>query len=194
MHTQLYDHVQSAVSNDGKSTAQFQRAFYNKEFFELLDRMFKRDRIFADLLDVPDDGLSLDAAHVVKTLEKLRKEASSTTVPNHEVEQLSLEQYLQDAESLKTSMEAHLIGFREILNRSNRARFPATTLTALKQYVVNLQHTQHVERRQQGLARLGPFLERLDEFGELIASLSSAVEIMGFVWVCCFLPAEEQPS
>jgi serine/threonine protein kinase len=182
MHTQLYDHVQSAVSNDGKSTAQFQRAFYNKEFFELLDRMFKRDRIFADLLDVPDDGLSLDAAHVVKTLEKLRKEASSTTVPNHEVEQLSLEQYLQDAESLKTSMEAHLIGFREILNRSNRARFPATTLTALKQYVVNLQHTQHVERRQQGLARLGPFLERLDEFGELIASLSSAVEIMGFVW------------
>ena len=194
MHAQLYDHVRSALSIDGNSTAQFQRAFYNKEFFELLDRMFRRDRISADVLDVPDDAILLDAAHVVKTLEKLRKEASCTTKPNLEVEQLSLDQYLQDARSLKPSMEAHLVGFRKILNRSNRAKFPATTLTALKQYVVNLQHIQHVERRQQGLARLGPFLERLDEFGKLIASPSSTEEIMGFVWVCGLLPAEEYPN
>ncbi|CAN9199208.1 unnamed protein product [Alternaria alternata] len=182
MHTQLYDHVQSALSNDGNSTAQFQRAFYNKEFFGLLDKMFKRDRVSAGLLEVPDDGISLDAAHVVKTLEKLRKEASPTTVIDHEVEQLSLEQYLQDAELLESSMVAHFTGFREVLTRRNRARFSATTLTALKQYIVNLQHTQHAGRRQQGLARLAPFLERLGEFGELIATLSSAEDIMGFVW------------
>jgi serine/threonine protein kinase len=191
MHTQLYDHVQSAVSNDGNATAQFQRAFYNKEFFGLLDKMFKRDRVSAGLLDVPDDGISSDAMHIVKTLEKLRKEVLPTTVLNDEVEQLSLEQYLQDTESLKSSMKAHHIGFGEVLTRKNRAKFSATTLTALKQYIVNLQHTQHAERRQQGLARLGPFLERLSEFGELIASLPSVGEIMGFIWVCSFVPAED---
>lgn len=194
MHAQLYDHVRSALSIDGNSTAQFQRAFYNKEFFGLLDEMFKRDRVSAGLLDVPDDGILLDAAHIVKTLEKLRKEALPTTVLDDEVEQLDLEQYLQDAESLESSMKAHLIGFGEVLTRRNRARFSATTLTALKQYIVNLQHIQHAERRQQGLARLGPFLERLDEFGKLIASPSSTEEIMGFVWVCGLLPAEEYPN
>jgi hypothetical protein len=91
-------------------------------------------------------------------------------------------------------MEAHFIGFGEILTPRNRARFSATTLTALKQYIVNLQHTQHAERRQQGLTRLAPFLERLGEFGELVATLSRAEDIMGFVWVCDFLPAEEKPS
>jgi serine/threonine protein kinase len=194
MHTKLYDHVQSVVLDEGNSIAQFQRAFYNKEFFGLLDRMFRRDCVSADLLDVSDDGISLDAAHVVKTLEKLRKEASPTAVLDHEVEQLSLEQYLQDAELLEPSMVAHFAGFREILTRRNRARFSATTWTALKQYIVNLQHTQHAERRQQGLARLAPFLERLGEFGELIATLSSVEDIMGFVWVCHSLPAEEEPS
>ncbi|RYN55439.1 hypothetical protein AA0118_g8672 [Alternaria tenuissima] len=182
MHTQLYDRVQSAASDNGNATDQFQRAFYNKEFFGLLDKMFKRDRVSAGLLDVPDDGISLDAAHIVETLEKLRTEALPTTVLDDEVEQLSLEQYLQDAESLKSSMEAHFIGFGEILTPRNRARFSATTLTALKQYIVNLQHTQHAERRQQGLTRLAPFLERLGEFGELVATLSRTEDIMGFVW------------
>jgi serine/threonine protein kinase len=194
MHTQLYDRVQSAASDNGNATDQFQRAFYNKEFFGLLDKMFKWNRVSAGLQDVPDDGISLDAAHIVETLEKLRKEALPTIVLDDEVEQLSLEQYLQDAESLKSSMEAHFIGFGEILTPRNRARFSATTLTALKQYIVNLQHTQHAERRQQGLTRLAPFLERLGEFGELVATLSRAEDIMGFVWVCDFLPAEEKPS
>ncbi|CAN9258700.1 unnamed protein product [Alternaria alternata] len=182
MHTQLYDHVQSATSTDANSTAQFQKAFYNREFFELLDKMLRRGRVSAELLEVPDEGIPPDAAHVVETLEKLRKEALPTTALHDRGEPLEMEQYLQDVESLGSAMEAQFTGFGEMLNRENRARFSTTTLTALKQYIVNLQHTQHVERRQRGLARLGPFLERFSEFGEFIATLPSVGEIMGFIW------------
>jgi serine/threonine protein kinase len=187
MHTQLYNHIQSVVVTDGNSRAEFQRTFYNKGFFGLLDKMFRRDRISADLMDVPEEEIPLDAAYIVETLEKLRKEASPTTVIDDWVEQLSLDQYLQEAESMASTMEAHFTGFKAILNRRNRARFSVTTLTALKQYIVNLQHKQHAERRQQGLARLGPFLERFGEFGELIAVLPSIGEIMGLIWVRGFL-------
>jgi hypothetical protein len=69
------------------------------------------------------------------------------------------------------------------LNRKNKMRFPATTLADLKQYIVNLQAKQHAERRQQGLKRISLFLERFEQFGELIKSLPDALEFMGFVWV-----------
>jgi serine/threonine protein kinase len=182
-HAQLHDHVQFAVATDGNSTTQFQKRFYNKEFFGLLNRMFRRNRTSGNLLEVPGEDTGLDAAHVVETLEILRKEASPTTGLDNIAGNLSLEQYLQDPELLGSSMEAHLVGLRDILNWKNRVRFPATTVTALKQYIVNLQHRQHVERRQQGFSRLGPFLERFGQFGELITTLSGVGEIMGFIWV-----------
>jgi serine/threonine protein kinase len=189
-HTQLHDYVQSAMLTDGNSTMQFQKRFYNKNFFELLNRMFRQDRMSAKLLEVPGEGTGPDATHVVETLETLREEAFPTTVLNNKVGNLSLEQCLQDAESLGSSMETHLTGFRDILNRKNRARFPATTVTALKQYIVNLQHKQHAERRQQGLARLGPLLEKFGQFGELITTLPNVGETMGFIWVIRSQPAE----
>jgi serine/threonine protein kinase len=188
-HTQLHDFVQSAMPTDGNSTMQFQKRFYNEEFFELLNRMFRQDRMPVNLPEIQGEDTGLDAAHVVKTLDTLRKEAFPTTVLDNKVGDLSLEQYLQDAESLRSSMEVHLIVFRDILNRKNRVIFPATTVTALKQYIVNLQHKQHSERRQQGLARLGPFLERFGQFGELITTLPSVGEAMGFIWVSGSQPA-----
>ncbi|CAN9204194.1 unnamed protein product [Alternaria alternata] len=182
MHIQLYDHVQSARPINGNSTTDFQRSFYNKEFFGLLNRMLRRDYNPVDLLGVPGKGVALDAAYIVETLRRLRKEASPTTVLDNGVEHISLDQYLQDAESLSSTMEATFTGFIETLNRKNRAKISTTTLTALKQYIVNLQHVQHIERRQQGLTRLGPFIEKFGEFGELIAALPSVGDIMAFIW------------
>ncbi|KAJ4347644.1 hypothetical protein N0V95_005242 [Ascochyta clinopodiicola] len=186
-HTQLHNHVQSATPTDGNQTMQFQKRFYNQEFFGLLNRMFRRDRMSTNLLEVPGEGTGLDAAHVVETLKKLNNEAFPTTV----LDSLSLEQSLQDAESLSSSMEAHLTGFKDVLNRKNRARFPVMTVTALKRYIVNLQHKQHAKRHQQGLARLGPFIERLEQFGELITTLPRVGEIMGFIWVSGSQQAEQ---
>jgi hypothetical protein len=91
-------------------------------------------------------------------------------------------------------MEACLTDFRNILNKKNQARFPATTVTALQQYIVNLQHKQHAERRQQGLARLKPFLESFGQFSELITTLPSVGVTMGFIWVSGSQPAEQGPN
>lgn len=191
MHVQLHDHVQSVIPTNGNSTTDFQRSFYDREFFGLLNRMLRRDSIPADLLGVPARGVALDAAHVVETLERLRKEASLTTVLDDGVEHISLDQDLQDADLLNSTMEAHFTSFMETLNQRNRTKIPATTLPDLKQYIVNLQHIQHAERRQQGLARLGAFIERFGDFNELITTLPNVGEIMAFIWVRSVFPAQQ---
>lgn len=191
MHTQLHDYVQSAKRTDSNSAARFQKRFYKKEFFALLDRMFRRSCISADLLDVPGEEITIDAAQVAETLEELRKEALPATLLHSEARNPGLEQYLQDTDSLGFSMESHLTDFRKTLNRKNREKFPTTTMASLKQYIFNLQQTQHAERRQQGLSRLGPFIERFGEFNELIANVPSAREIMGFIWVYSSLLVEQ---
>ncbi|KAJ6272006.1 hypothetical protein PSV08DRAFT_408868 [Bipolaris maydis] len=182
MHAQLYDHVQSTIPTNGDLKIQFQRNFYTKEFFGVLDRMFKRDRTSADLLDMPGEEITLDAAQIAETLKRLRKEGLPPILLDNGVGQLGFDEHLQDAERLQSLMEACLTGFTDILNRRNGKRFPATTVNILKQYVVNLQHMQHAAGRQQGLARLGPFLERFGEFAELVATLPRVQEIMGFIW------------
>lgn len=190
MHAQLYDHVQSTIPTNGDLKIQFQRNFYTKEFFGVLDRMFKRDRTSADLLDMPGEEITLDAAQIAETLKRLRKEGLPPILLDNGVGQLGFDEHLQDAERLQSLMEACLTGFTDILNRRNGKRFPATTVNILKQYVVNLQHMQHAAGRQQGLARLGPFLERFGEFAELVATLPRVQEIMGFIWVSGVLSAE----
>lgn len=190
MHTQLYDHVQSVIPTNGDLNMQFQRTFYSKEFFGLLNRMFKRNRSSADLLDIPGEEIPLDAAQVAEILKELRVEGLPATLLDNGVKHLNFDQSLQDAERLELLMGECLIGFAEILNGRNRARFPAITVNNLKQYVVNLQHTQHAERQQQGLVRVDPFLKRFGEFGELVATLPRSQEIMGFIWVRDCLHAE----
>ncbi|KAF2827401.1 hypothetical protein CC86DRAFT_290274 [Ophiobolus disseminans] len=86
------------------------------------------------------------------------------------------------------SLAAHILDFKEVLNRRNRLKFPTTTVADLKQYIINLQAKQHAERRQPGFKRLDLFLKRFEDFGELIKSLPGAMEFMGFVWVTACHP------
>ncbi|KAI4906485.1 hypothetical protein J4E90_010559 [Alternaria incomplexa] len=74
MHKQLYASVQSSTPTDGNPTRQLQKRFYNERFFDLLNKMFWWGRASADLPEVSDKGIGLDAAHVIETLQKLRKE------------------------------------------------------------------------------------------------------------------------
>jgi serine/threonine protein kinase len=183
-HSLLYSFVQSKVRTDEDTASmEFQEKFYNPEFFGLLNSMFKYTQKSTSLLEVPSQSAVPDAGHVAETIERLRKAAVPASTLDNQVENLSLEQDLLDANALNSSLAAHTTDFKEILSRRNRMKLPTTTLTDLKQYIVNLQAKQHAERRQQGLKTLNLFLERLEQFGELIKTLPGATEFMGFVWV-----------
>jgi serine/threonine protein kinase len=177
-HSLLCSYVQSDAA-----PTQFQKEFYTKEFFGLLNSMFKHMHNPTDLLERSSVAAVPDAGHVAETIERLRKGAVPTSALDNRIENLSLEQHLLDTTALNSSLEAHLTDFNKVMNRKNRTKFPATTLADLKQYIVNLQAKQHEERRQQGLTRLSLFLERFEQFGELIKSLPRAMEFMGFIWV-----------
>jgi serine/threonine protein kinase len=176
-------HSKELIDRDAAST-QFQEKFYTKEFFDLLNSMFRHKQNSTSLLEVPGGVVAVpDAGHVAETIERLRKAAVPASALDNQIENLSLEQHLLNADALNSSLTAHVTDFKKILNRKNKMRFPATTLADLKQYIVNLQAKQHAERRQQGLKRISLFLERFEQFGELIKSLPDALEFMGFVWV-----------
>ncbi len=193
-HSLLYSYVQSKEPTDSDAASiHFQRKFYTKEFFHLLNSMFKQSHKTTSLLEVPKEADVPDAGHVAETIERLRKAAVPASALDNQIENISLEQDLPDAEGLNSSLEAHLTDFKEILNRRNRKKFPNTTLTDLKQYIVNLQAKQRAERRQKGLKRLSPFLERFEQFGDLIKSLPGAKEFMGFIWVSDLRSDEPDP-
>jgi serine/threonine protein kinase len=185
-HSLLCNIVQAKV-RPGRDAAsvQFQEKFYTKDFFSLLNSMFKHMRNSTNLLEIPSEAEVPDAAHVAETIERLRKAAVPACALDNQVESLSLEQHLldADADALNTLIVAQVTDFKTILNRKNRLNFPTTTLTDLKQYIVNLQAKQEAGRRQQGLKRIKLFLDRIEQFGELIKSLPDATEFMGFVWV-----------
>ena len=183
MHKQLYQFVQSPSCIVEDPARQLQKKFYNERFFDLLNKMLRWGRASADLLEVPDGDIRLDATHVVETLESLRKEAYPATDLDSRIDNLSLGQCLQEAHVLGSRMEMHLAEFEESVTWRNRTTFCATTVIDLKQYIVNLQHIQHRERRQQGLGRLALFLERFQEFGGLITNLPNVEQIMASIWV-----------
>jgi len=184
MHTQLYEFVQSPSPIIENPTTQLQKKFYNEKFFDLLNKMFRWGRASTNSSEVPHEDIRPDAAHIVEMLEALRKEAYPAIDLDDRIDSLSLDQCLQEAHLLSSSMEMHLVDFKESLTWRNRTTFWATTVTDLKQYIVNLQHIQHRERRQQGFGRLELFLERFEEFGGLITNLPNAEEIMASIWVC----------
>ena len=184
MHNLLYSCVQSKVLTDSDAAPiHFRSKFYTEEFFSLLNSMLKHIHDPTNLLGTPSEAVVPDAGHVAEAIGRLREAAVPASALDNRIENLSLGQHLLDAETLNSSMEAHLTDFKVVLNRRNRTKFPTTTLADLKQYVVNLQAKQHAERRQQGLRRLSMFLERFEQFGELIKGLPGAIEFMGFIWV-----------
>jgi serine/threonine protein kinase len=183
-HRLLYDCVQSkALTEEDTASLQFQKDFYSKEFFDLLNSMFKNMHSITNLLEVSSILTVPDADRIASTTERLRKAALPALALNNQIENLNLEQRMIDLEALNTSFGAHVTNFKKALNRRNKLRFPATTLVDLKQYIVNLQAKQHAQRRQQGLSSLKPFLERFEQLGELTKGLPKTIEFMGFVWV-----------
>lgn len=183
-HALLYNCVQSESPNRrDAATMRFQKEFYTKDFFFLLNNMFRSTGGLTDLSNTSMEVTVPDAGVVATTIESLHKAAVPAPSFDDPIRDLSMEQHLPDSDALNSSLMACVAGFLEILNRSNQARLPNTTLADLKQFVVNLQAKQHAERRQQGLKRLKPFLDRVEEFASLIVNLVNSTELMNLVWV-----------
>ncbi|KAL1595314.1 hypothetical protein SLS60_010005 [Paraconiothyrium brasiliense] len=183
-HNLLYNYVRSEVpAGRTAMSMQFQKNFYTKDFFDLMNSMFRKMDQSTYLLEVLIEPAVPDAGRVAETIERLRSAAVPASALDDEIQNLTLQRHLLDTDVLGTSFEAQLTGFKEILNPQNRKKFPNTTLADLKQCIVNLQAKQHAERRQQGLKRLIPFLEGFQHFSEIIKGLPGATEFMSFIWV-----------
>ncbi|KAF2647502.1 hypothetical protein K491DRAFT_699595 [Lophiostoma macrostomum CBS 122681] len=78
--------------------------------------------------------------------------------------------------------ERALANFKMGLKRRDLEAFKKTTLTNLKTTIGELQEKQHASRRLQGLNRLQPFLEAMDQFGKAISILANTNEFIAFVW------------
>lgn len=183
-HGSIFDRVQSQECTDGNTASkQFQKKFYTKEFFSLLNGMFKQTQDSMISFEISNQASVPNADFVAETIERLLREAASGSVHDNQIENLSIEQCQLDAEALNSSLHTHLKGLKDVLNRRNMEEFPFATLDNLKQCVVDLQAKQEAERRQRGLMRLDCFLLSFENFGELIKGLPSAKELMGFIWV-----------
>ncbi|OCK76290.1 hypothetical protein K432DRAFT_306677 [Lepidopterella palustris CBS 459.81] len=88
----------------------------------------------------------------------------------------------RNAEGLLVSLDNILTNFQSSLNRKDERKFRLTSLANLKQFIVNLQAKQCRERRQQGLKRLGPFLEAFEQFGQLLEGFCESDTFMAFIW------------
>jgi hypothetical protein len=64
-------------------------------------------------------------------------------------------------------MDDILSKFQSSLSRNEEERFGKVNLAKMKQFLLSLQAKQRSERHQQGLKRLGPFLETFEQFGDL---------------------------
>lgn len=183
-HKDLDDCVHSSsFLLEPTASKSFQARFYTKEFFVLLNSMFKHGPDLSNLLEVPSEAAVPDAEQVEKTLATLRKSAVPTPVLDEQIESLNIAQETVNAEAWLSLTNTSLTQFKRILNHRNSDSFLTTNVTKLEQCIFNVQTKHLAERRQQGFKRLAPFLEKLKEFGELIQSVPDVSEFMGFIWV-----------
>ncbi len=86
--------------------------------------------------------------------------------------QLVFEKYLQD--------------FRRGLSRRDAEDFKMTTFNELEQAIGDLQAKQHVERQLRDLNRLGPFLEAISQYENVVGSLCGNNDLAAFLLVSLF--------
>lgn len=74
--------------------------------------------------------------------------------------------------------------FRMDLKKKDQETFRKTTLADLKQCIGEIQDRQHSSRRLQGLNRIQPFLEAVEQFGKVVTIFANSNDVVAFVWVC----------
>jgi serine/threonine protein kinase len=181
-HNELYSFVSEVPADRDAASKLFQRKFYTREFFDLLNSMFKATGNTTHFLQVAMETAVPDAGHIAETIERLCKAAMPASAFDNRVETLGFDKHL-DPQLLNYLYTEHLASFKKVLNKQNTTIFPVATLAGLKLCIVNLQAKQHAERRLQGLSRLALFLERFEQFGEMIKNVPGVAEFMGYIWV-----------
>ena len=79
--------------------------------------------------------------------------------------------------------ERALAEFKMGLKKRDQENFKKTTLVGLKQCIGDLQERQHTSRRLQGLNRIQPFLEAMDQFGKVVTIFCNSNDFVAFIWV-----------
>lgn len=182
-HVHLQRTVQTQHSETDDIANSFRRGFYNTGFFTLLNSMLRHGDGSGHLLAVPGQGVVPNAGKVADTLTSLRKEA--TLDSQKQLLDTSPPVVLVDAARLVVLMEKALTGFQSSLSQRDNSKFEVVTLDDLKQFVVNLQAKQTLERRQRGLKRLETFFrpfEQLEQLLRVYCEVKSNM-FMAFIWV-----------
>ncbi|KAI1355972.1 putative zinc finger protein [Xylaria sp. FL0043] len=72
--------------------------------------------------------------------------------------------------------------FKEGLRRRDIEKFKSTTLGELNLSIQRLQARQHAERRLLNMNRLQPFLDAIEQYGNVVAKFYSNTDIVAFIW------------
>lgn len=180
-HTHLQRIVQTHHSVDDDIPDSFRRNFYNAEFFTLLNSMLRHGDSSGHLLAVPSQEIVPDAGKVADTLTFLRKAAMLDA--QKQLLDFSPQIVLLDADRLAILMDKALTDFRSSLSRRDNSKFEVATVAELKQFIVDLQAKQCLERRQRGLKRLETFLKAFEQLEQLLRDYCESSMFMAFIWV-----------
>lgn len=188
-HRQLQHIVHPWASTDqADERRKFQGKFYSAAFFTLLNSMFRHGETPSTLLEASDQFAVPDAGQVAETIEVLRKEAMPVPSLNAGTEDSgsSPHRTFRVSEDLVSSLDDILEKFRKSLSREVEREFRVTTVVDFKQFFVNLQARQYAEQHQQGLKRLVPLIEALEQFGQFLEEFCNSTVFMAFIWVRIF--------
>ena len=87
------------------------------------------------------------------------------------------------ADVTQSHFESILEDFKSGLKKRDQENFRLTTLEDLEQTIADIQAEQHGERRLQNLNRLKPFLECLNQYGNVVDIFCNSSQFLPFVWV-----------
>lgn len=161
----------------------FQRRFYSNSFFKLLNRMFRHSDASGNF---PEDFVHVSvptAAEVAKVIEQICQEATPTDQVTKEV--LLAQISTPDAEELIITLESIAVRIKDDLDQEVGGRLYLASMSDFKQFLVDLQAKQCSNRHQQGLKRLTPFIDAMEQFEHLMARLSEVPcrDLMALIWV-----------
>jgi serine/threonine protein kinase len=188
-HRQLQHIVHPWTSTDqADERRKFQGKFYSAAFFTLLNSMFRHGETPSTLLEASGQFAVPDAGQVAETIEALRKEAMPVPSLNAGTEDpgSSPRRAFRVSEDLVSSLDGILEEFRKSLSREVEREFRVATAVDFKQFFVNLQGRQYAEQHQQGLKRLVPLIEALEQFGQFLGEFCNSTVFMAFIWVRIF--------
>ena len=126
-----------------------------------------------------------DAGKVAEVLGHLSKEANPfpSFSDQSQADESLPRTAIIDINGLVASLDVILVKFRDSLNPQQRRKFQYINIALLRQSICDLQAKQCKERRQQGLKRLEPFLDRFAQFEQLLNKFCEAEAFTAFIWV-----------